>query len=399
MVGITEELIRKKSEHNEGIIGTLEELSLHQENVEKIENLGNWCKNLQILYLQSNLIAKIENLHKLKKLVYLNLAINNIEKIENLERCESLEKLDLTLNFIGDIESVLSLKANANLRHLYLTGNPCTDFKDYRNYVIAHLTQLETLDNQEVKRSEVITALQRLDEIEKVVRKDQRKYQDFRRLQVERLSEVDYNISDEEFWKSTSEHAPEVRIEMAKRSKKSRDSSDDDKKRKHKRVVSLFTKDGRPLNVNQAKLDFKFCDEDPKELILDIGIYKYLDTNLIDVDLQPIFVKLTVKGKVFQFVLPEEICTDKSTAQRSQTTGRLVIRMPKVKYNPLFAKKTTIQKGNDESIKRDEQQNCRQEEKSLRREYLEVQPQKTLMERMSDLCSKEKSDVPPLEFF
>lgn len=98
----------------------------------------------------------VENLHKLKKLKYLNLAINNIEKIENLERCESLEKLDLTLNFIGDIESVCSLKANQNLKHLHLTGNPCTDFKDYRNYVIAYLTQIETLDNHEVKRSERI---------------------------------------------------------------------------------------------------------------------------------------------------------------------------------------------------------------------------------------------------
>lgn len=118
--------------------------------------------------------------------------------------------------------------------------------------------------------------MQRLDEIEKSAFKDQRKYQDFRRLQRERLSEVDYNISDEDFWKSTSEHAPEVRIEMAKRSRRSQDSSDNEKKGKEKRGVSLFAKDGRPLNVNQAKLNFKFSNEDPKELILDIGIYKYL---------------------------------------------------------------------------------------------------------------------------
>lgn len=105
-----------------GIIGTLEELSLHQEDIEKIEHLNNWCKELQILYLQANLIPKIENLNKLKKLQYLNLAINNIEVIENLERCEFLEKLDLTLNFIGNLESVCSLKHNIHLRELYLTG-------------------------------------------------------------------------------------------------------------------------------------------------------------------------------------------------------------------------------------------------------------------------------------
>lgn len=53
--------MRKKSEHNEGIISTLEELSLHQEHIEKIEHLNNWCKDVQILYLQSNLIPKIGN--------------------------------------------------------------------------------------------------------------------------------------------------------------------------------------------------------------------------------------------------------------------------------------------------------------------------------------------------
>lgn len=60
---VTEALIRKRSEHNECIISTLEELSLHQEDIEKIEHINNWCKDLQILYLQANLIAKIGNLN------------------------------------------------------------------------------------------------------------------------------------------------------------------------------------------------------------------------------------------------------------------------------------------------------------------------------------------------
>jgi protein TilB len=67
-----------------------------------------------------------ENLHKLKKIEYLNLAINNIEKIENLEQLEALEKLDLTLNFVGRLSSVESLQGNLHLKELFLTGNPCT---------------------------------------------------------------------------------------------------------------------------------------------------------------------------------------------------------------------------------------------------------------------------------
>lgn len=68
MVEITEQMIRSKAEHNESIISTLEELSLHQQDITKITNLDKWCKNLQILYLQSNLISKIENLSRLKSL-------------------------------------------------------------------------------------------------------------------------------------------------------------------------------------------------------------------------------------------------------------------------------------------------------------------------------------------
>lgn len=67
---------------------------------------------------------------------------------------ESLEKLDLTLNFIGDIESVCSLQSNHNLVNLYLTGNPCTDYSGYRNYVITKLPQIQSLDNKEITRSE-----------------------------------------------------------------------------------------------------------------------------------------------------------------------------------------------------------------------------------------------------
>lgn len=55
-------------------------------------------------------------------------------------------------------------------------------------------------------------------------------------------------------------------------------------------------------------------------------------------DLQPNLVKITIKGKVFQFVLPEEILTDSSTAKRSQVTGHLLITMPRVKCKKIVTK-------------------------------------------------------------
>jgi protein TilB len=45
---------------------------------------------LRILFLQNNIIEKIENLEKLKELDYLNIAVNNISVIEGLDQSESL---------------------------------------------------------------------------------------------------------------------------------------------------------------------------------------------------------------------------------------------------------------------------------------------------------------------
>lgn len=56
---VTEEMIRSRAEHNEGEIFSLEEVSLHQQDIEKIEHIGRWCRELRILYLQNNLIPRI----------------------------------------------------------------------------------------------------------------------------------------------------------------------------------------------------------------------------------------------------------------------------------------------------------------------------------------------------
>lgn len=42
------------------------------------------------------------------------------------------------------------------------------------------------------------------------------------------------------------------------------------------------------------------------------------------------YVRVKIKEKLFQITLLEEVSPDKSVAQRSQTTGHLVITMPKV---------------------------------------------------------------------
>ena len=46
-------------------------------------------RHIKILYLQNNIIPKLEGLSKLKELEYLNIALNNIPRIEGLEGSSS----------------------------------------------------------------------------------------------------------------------------------------------------------------------------------------------------------------------------------------------------------------------------------------------------------------------
>ncbi|KAH8419800.1 hypothetical protein KR009_002711, partial [Drosophila setifemur] len=358
---VTEELVRKKSEHNERLISTLEEISLHQEDIEVIENIGNWCRDLKILLMQSNLIGRLENLHKLKRLEYLNVAINNIERIENLEGCESLNKLDFTLNFIGELTSVESLKGNINLRELLLIGNPCVDYPNYRAYVIATLPQLTSLDCVDVTPSERLAATRELAHNRAIIvqkQADQAIERDEQRLRVveqqAELAEKCSHIEDEEertkaFWQAKSEHCPEIRTEIARQHRLGRErhepkSALDPPKRK----PHLFAPCGRPYNLNQGKLNFNLQDE-ADHYALQLEVYRHMDTSLIDVDVQTNYTRVTVKKKIFQIAYNEEVKPDASIVQRSQITGHLLITLKKLKVNELLIPKKSPAKSSSKT--------------------------------------------------
>lgn len=63
MTEITEELLRKRAEHNDGALNDLKEITLHQYEIEVISPiLHQRCRELEILYLQNNQIMKIGNM-------------------------------------------------------------------------------------------------------------------------------------------------------------------------------------------------------------------------------------------------------------------------------------------------------------------------------------------------
>ncbi|KAK3862371.1 hypothetical protein Pcinc_031759 [Petrolisthes cinctipes] len=353
MVKITLDLVRKRAEHNDGELSTLEELSLHQMDIEKMEYLHRWCPNLRILYLQGNLIAKIENVGRLRGLEYLNLALNNLESVSGLERCEALQKLDLTANFIIHLTSLLTLQDLPNLTQLYMTGNPCTDYRGYRTWVLCNLWALGELDGVKVTRGERLRALQNLTSAHATVSKDQQEALERRAREKMKQQQQEGNDegkdsdndsdNEEKWWEGTSEHTPESRIathqHIATRRHKQQQAreynNNNNNNKKKENAPRLFTTDGRPMNVNSANLQFKFTeDEQENTFVLDVNTYKYLDPSLVSCSVEPWYVRVTVRGKILQLVLLEEVRPGQATACRSQITGHLVVTMPKLAPPP-----------------------------------------------------------------
>lgn len=69
-----------------------------------------------------------------------------------------------------------SLRCNLHLQELYLTGNPCTEYEGYREFVVATLPQLVMLDGKEITKSERISATQQLEDVRNLIRTQQKQH-------------------------------------------------------------------------------------------------------------------------------------------------------------------------------------------------------------------------------
>lgn len=380
---ITEELIRKKSEHNEGLLGDLEELSLHQCELGRLEVLGTLCRKLRILYLQNNVIPKIENVEHLKDLEYLNLALNNVRKIEGLQNCEFLKKLDLTVNFI-DVDtfeaSVDHLTRLHALRELFLMGNPCTNWEGHRAYVVARCPHITTIDGKAVTRSERILASQQLEGLSAELKTMAR------RMRAEKGAEEAGGVSETKGAEGDDDDrcdwTPETRVEIAeeqaeqKRQEEARRKEmappERDYEREHLEKVAATKKkeeESGPTRIrqcNEGRYDFRLDDEDGKgNVVLSIPLPKFLDNSLLSVDVHPTWITVVIKGKVLRLELPEEVKPDAGSAQRSRTTGTLVVTMPKENPNLRLAKRLK-QRQEEEQKAREAEEEAKRAERRAR---------------------------------
>nr|CCA21668.1 conserved hypothetical protein [Albugo laibachii Nc14] len=347
---ITVELLRKRAEHNEGVLSTLEEISLHQEEIEKIDIIGTLCRKLRILYLQNNIITEMENLIHLKDLRYLNLALNNITQIKGLHSCEFLEKLDLTLNFIDFDslqESLDHLKTLPHFKELFMLGNPCqSNWPDgFREFVVASLPRISSLDGKDIERSDRIIAHQNWRLREKEL------HDHVITLRTARKLSDDQNIMRTDSKDETVSYTPESRRQMYM---EIAEQKEEDQIRKninaprqrdflqeHADTLESTRKDEKEVDegqnsdpnkkirqCNEGKWEFHLS-ETIDQLILELNLPKFLDTSLIDVDVHPTYVSIIVKNKRFRLRFPEAVQSDRGKAERSKATGVLRLELPK----------------------------------------------------------------------
>ncbi|XP_056679052.1 dynein axonemal assembly factor 11 isoform X5 [Monodelphis domestica] len=323
-------------------------------------------------------------------------------------------------------------------------GNPCADFEGYREFVIATLQQLQWLDGKEIERSERIQALQNYPEIRGKIKEQEKAYclkrakekeEAQRKLQEDEEKEkqkenrnkpgfngrwytdinntVPYSLErkenyqqlakkekevnkktqdelDKEFWEKPTLFTPESRLETHRYlEKQRRDQEKSSEKKKHQKLPrTLITADGRVLNINEPKLDFSLKDDEKNnQIVLDLAVYRFMDTSLIDVDVQPTYVRVMVKGKPFQIVLPAEVKPDSSCAKRSQTTGHLMITMPKVGEVILVNRKA------NKPMKYPERKKLQENKRSNQIEKLEVDPSKYSFPDVTNIVQEKKNTL------
>jgi protein TilB len=266
----------------------------------------------------------------------------------------------LTLNFI-DLdtfrESVEHLSLLPAIKELTLTGNPCTDWKSYSDYVIAKVPQLCRLDSTDITKSMKILAEQRLEELEK---------------ELEELAEgVRYKKAHEPV--NPNAYTPENRLkdyqdEIDRKKEEERNKPKnpfevpDEFKETRKGPPPVYHDDGEIRQCNEGRYNFKITEDDDNDrIIVELFLPKYLTTNLLDVDVNPLYVRFSVKDKITQLRLPHEIEVDKSKVERSKTTGALMVTCPTVYKRP----KNTIEykKEREEFKKREKMKQLEKEMK------------------------------------
>lgn len=222
---------------------------------------------------------------------------------------------------LAQLEQSLKHLAQVNtIEQLFLTGNPCTDWNKFREFTVATVTQLKQLDGKDISHTERLQALQKLPELTLELRE---------MLQGGTAPERE------------TTYTKESKVEMAKENERIQTEKEESRKKqddeyygvKAPKPAELYNANGEIRQCNQGGYKFDLYEENKKNtqfIVLDLFVPRYMDTSVIDVDLNPCYVRINIKEKITQLKFPCEILVEESKVQRAATTGALHLVMPKV---------------------------------------------------------------------
>jgi len=329
MSWLTLDLIRRRSEHHEGLLSELTELDLHQDHLVSVGPvLGQTCRKLQSLFLHNNVIRRLEkqDWQRLNEIRFLCLALNNLTAIENLEQCELLEHLDVSFNFVSLSalgQSIQSLRSLRHLRHLFILGNPCErEWSGCRAYIVASLPNLQYVDGKHISNEERDTANLILGELQ----------DDLASLAVSGCGDYEnFRIARESMdreWTKNQRRIDEERKRSL--SSKSIVFSDPRKPGTHASIVEQTRREessGERRNTNEGCMEYKLEYED-HHITMRVTIPKDTPDDHVDLDAGEDYASLIVQGQVLRLRLPHRIDVPRIKAERSLATGNLMIILP-----------------------------------------------------------------------
>lgn len=163
---------------------------------------------------------------------------------------------------------------------------------------------------------------------------------------------------------------------------------------------AVHNKDGQVRMFNQGGYEWKFDEsQDKTKIVFSLAVPRFMDTSMLNVDVQPNYVRVEVKEKVTQIPWPDEVMVDTCSIQRSQTTGALCVTATKVNCDVILMKTEQQKKWKEERKKREQL-----EAVVVQKVLGEKEPAYTFANPAAERPAKEafvpdfdEDEVPPLE--
>lgn len=128
----------------------------------------------------------------------------------------------------------------------------------------------------------------------------------------------------------------------------------------------MFNKQGEIRQCNEGKYGFHLREYDhPEYTYFELEVPKHLETKDLEVNIDPHWVSVRVRGKLTQLRLNDEISVTDSKTERSQITGILKITMKKVTPQPfLTVTDETEDKKKEKQKKEQIKKECEEKERT-----------------------------------